>query len=123
MLRDDPLYCILAGNVNEIRCNVPAQLHFKLGKLRALPHRYYAHCRTIITRTSAPLLRAWWSDHKDPLPGSPDPLEEVRHDEGQHHRLLQEGLSLVQSYGPNSGNIPKIFGGIIKLTQFIWTKG
>ena len=38
----------------------------------------------------------WRSDHKDTLPWPPDPLEEVGHDEGQDHGLLQQGLCIMQ---------------------------
>ena len=34
--------------------------------------------------------------HEDTLPGPPDALEEVRHPHGQHHRLLQQPLRLLQ---------------------------
>jgi hypothetical protein len=39
--------------------------------------------------------RTWRSDHENALPGPADPLEEVGHDEGQDHSLLQQGLRVL----------------------------
>lgn len=42
------------------------------------------------------LTRAWRSEHQDSLPGTPDALEKLRHQDGQKHCFLQQLLRRVQ---------------------------
>ncbi len=53
------------------------------------------HSKSTTKKLSKVDKRTWRSDHEDALPGPADPLEEVRHDEGQDHSLLQQGLRVL----------------------------
>ena len=66
-----------------------------------------------------PLTRnyTWRPHHENALPRPPDALEEVGHDEGQDHGLLQQGFSFLQAWGDRVVNHGKFQKQLFKLEQ------